>query len=242
MIPFAPALLNPDAALPPGLMAPGGREAVKRFNVYRNNVVVSLKEALVTGFPVLVKLVGDEFFNAMAGVFLRAHPPRSPVLAIYGDELPEFLEVFEPVAHLPYLADVARLELALRRAYHAGDATPIRPDALAAPGLELARLRFAPAVQLLVSPYPIHTIWQANTDPNAPPARGGAEAVLITRPDWDPRPIRITDADARFLAALLAGEPLGSAIEAAGDGLDLAPILTRLLNTKAIIAVEGATV
>lgn len=235
---FAPALLNPDAALPPGLTAPGGRVAGARFNVYRNNVVVSLKEALVTGFPVLVKLVGEDFFGAMAGVFLRAHPPRSPVLVTYGDELPGFLEHFEPVAHLPYLADVARLELALRRAYHAGDATPIRPEALATPGLESAQLRFAPAITLLVSPYPIHTIWQANTDPNAPPARGGAEAVLVTRPDWDPRPVRISAPDARFLAALLAGEPLGTAIEAGGDALDLAAALTLLLETKSITAVE----
>lgn len=238
MIPFAPALLDPASALPPGVTAPGGRAAEARFNVYRNNVVVGLKEALATGFPVLVKLVGEEFFNAMAGVFVRAHPPRTRILATYGTALPEFLEGFEPVAHLPYLADVARLELALRRAYHAGDATPISPDALSTPHLEVARLRFAPAVQVLTSPYSIYTIWQANTDPNASPARGGAEAVLVTRPDWDPRPALISTADARFMTALMEGGPFGKALATAGEGYDLAPLLTLLLNMKCITAIE----
>jgi hypothetical protein len=53
---------------------PAGRPAGARFDVYRN------REALVTGFPVVHALVGDAFFRAMAGVFLRAHPPTSPIL------------------------------------------------------------------------------------------------------------------------------------------------------------------
>ena len=91
---FVPALLDPQSAVPEGLVDVEGRAAGKRFDVYRNNVVVSLSAAMAVGFPVIEKLVGAPFFSAMAGVFVRAHPPRSPVLAMYGAAFPEFLESF----------------------------------------------------------------------------------------------------------------------------------------------------
>ncbi|SMH35131.1 DUF2063 domain-containing protein [Maritimibacter sp. HL-12] len=235
---FAPALLDPTAAIPPGLSDARGGPADRRFAVYRNNVVVSLTEAMATGFPVILKLVGDEFFRAMAGVFVRSHPPESPVLARYGAAFPEFLETFAPVAHLPYLADVGRLEFALREAYHAADAAPVAPDALADPRVMDAHLRFAPATRLVASPYPIHAIWRANSEAGAPPAKGGAETVLVSRPDWDPWPRAIAPASARFIQALLAGRPFGAALESAGDEIDLAATLTLLLDTKSIIAIE----
>jgi hypothetical protein len=238
MTPFAPALLDPSLAIPPGLSDARGGPAERRFAVYRNNVVVSLTEAMATGFPVILKLVGEDFFRAMAGVFIRAHPPASPVLARYGAAFAEFLEAFEPVAHLPYLADVARLEFALREAYHAADAAPVVPDALAHPRLMEARLRLAPATRVVASPYPIHAIWRANTETGAPPAKGGAETVLVSRPDWDPWPRPIAPATARLILALLAGLPFAQALEAAGDGIDLAATLTLLLDTKSIIAIE----
>ncbi len=238
---FAPALLDPAAAVPAGLSDARGRSAKRRFDVYRNNVIVSLTEALETGFPVIEKLVGAEFFRAMAGVFVRSHPPVSPVLTMYGADLPAFLEQFEPVAHLPFLADVARLELALREAYHAADARPIAPDALTHPGLMEARIRLAPATRLVASPYPICAIWRANSEAGAPPARGGAETVLVTRPDWDPWPRPVSPDVARFIAALAAGQPFGAALAAAGDALDLSAVLTLLLDTKSITAIEVPT-
>lgn len=235
---FLPALLDPAVAVPHGLTDGHGHPAGRRFDVYRNNVAVSLTDALAAGFPVIQKLVGEAFFRAMAGVFLRAHPPRSPVLALWGDDFPAFLETFPPVAHLPYLADVARLEYALREAYHAADATPISPESLSHPRLVEARLRLAPATRLVASPYPVHTIWRANTEPGAPAARGGAETVLITRPDWDPWPRAISPEGARFVSALLAGTSFGAANDAAGESHDLAATLTLLLDTKSITAIE----
>jgi len=238
MTAFAPALLDPSRAVPADLIGPDGAAAGRRFNVYRNNVVTSLIAAMEDGFPVVRKLVGEAFFAAMAGVFVREHPPTSPVLNRYGADFPAFLAGFEPVAHLPYLADTARLELALRAAYNAADASRIDPAALSHPRLVEARLRLAPAVRIVASPYPIHAIWRANIDPTAPPASGGAETVLVSRPDWDPRADLLPEGAAPFITALLEGEPLAAALDRADPGLDLGAVLTLFVETKSITAIE----
>ena len=104
---FALALLDRTREMPPGIRAVGQTQPERRFNVYRNNVFVSLTEALVTRFPVCHALVGDEFFRAMARVFIELSPPRSPVLMTYGDDFGDFIETFPLARPVPYLADVA---------------------------------------------------------------------------------------------------------------------------------------
>lgn len=211
---FTAALLNSDLPVPVGLIDGEGRPAGKRFSVYRNNVAVGLTEALKTAFPVITKLVGDVFFEAMAGVFLRAHPPTSPLIMFYGAAMPDFLSGFEPVAHLGYLPDVARLELAMRHAYHAADQAPVPPGALqdlSPDRLMGARLGFAPAMQLIRSAWPLHGIWRANMIPGAPPAPPHAENTLITRAEFDPTPTLLPLGGATFIAALQSGNTIAAA-------------------------------
>lgn len=77
---FTNALLDPAQPTPDGLIDPNGRVAGKRFDVYRNNVVHSLIDAMGDAFPALKKIVGEDFFDAMAGVYVRAHPPKTPMM------------------------------------------------------------------------------------------------------------------------------------------------------------------
>lgn len=236
---FREALLDPGRPAPPGLTDPQGRPAGRRFDVYRNNVTVSLTEALRLAFPVVRKLVGEEFFTAMAQEFLRAHPPTSPLLMFYGDAMPAFLETFPPVAHLGYLPDIARLELAVRHAYHAADATPVAPEtlqALSPDALVAARLTLAPATRLVRSRWPIHAIWSANTRGTPAPTVAEAEDILVIRPEYDPEPTRLPPGAAPFIAALMAGETVGAALDRAGD-FDLTATLGLVIGARAITAV-----
>ena len=54
---FRAALFDPELAVPDSLKDGENQPAGKRFNVYRNNVIVSLKEALSESFPVIDKLI-----------------------------------------------------------------------------------------------------------------------------------------------------------------------------------------
>lgn len=234
------AILDPLATVPDGITDNAGRAAPRRFAVYRNNVVVSLTEALETAFPVVARLVGAEFFRAMAGTFVRAHPPRSPLIMLYGAEFPAFLARFPPVAHLPYLPDVARLEQALREAYHAADVPPVDAGrlSLAPEALAAARLRFAPAVRLIRSEHPVHAIWLANTS-GGPRPDARAEAALVTRPKLDPVVTPLADG-AATMAALLCGATIGEAASA-GSEEALEALFTTLLAGGAITSIEGGT-
>jgi hypothetical protein len=127
---FACALRNPDLAVPTGVIAHNSDAPRERFAVYRNNVMVGLVSALEARFPATRKIVGEDFFKGAAKLFAAAHPPRSPLMMFYGDEFPAFLAAFEPARDVPYLADVARVEAARTRAYHAADAKPLTPAAL----------------------------------------------------------------------------------------------------------------
>ncbi len=237
---FRAALLDPDRAVPEGLTDGNGHPTTKRFNVYRNNVTVALVEALRTAFPVIVKLLGDVNFDRLAPLYVRAHPPRTPLMMHYGADMPAFLEGFEPLAHIGSLPDVARLELALRRSYHAADATPLDPARLAtmAPeALMVATLCLAPAVQLVPSDWPLFDIWRFNTEDGASKPQPGAQPVLITRAEFDPEPHPLDAASAAWITAVQSGAPLSDAQDAAlahDPEFDLAPLLTLLIQHGAL--------
>src|SRR5690348_14950896 len=151
---FASALLDPERATPALVSGPAGKGAVRRYNVYRNNVTVSLIDALAAIYPAVQRLTGVEFFRAMARFHVRATPPTSPLLFEYGRDFPAFIAAYEPALPMPWLADVARLERAWLDAYHAEDAAPLSPDTLASvPRERLADLRLIahPATRIVRS-------------------------------------------------------------------------------------------
>lgn len=166
---FAQALLAPEAQTPAIVNAASGR-----FNVYRNNYLITLRNALRSTFPAVERLVGEEFFAALACAFAERHPPRTPIMAQYGDAFAGFLECFEALADFPYLADVARLEYARVQAYHAADAIAFDLDSEAEATVALAHPgRLHPSVRIIASAYPVHSIWQAQVDENE-----------HSQPDW----------------------------------------------------------
>ena len=235
---FRPALLDANIPTPQGLICPTGNPADKRFDVYRNNVAIALTEALKTGFPVLEKLIGPENFTNLARVFLREHPPRSPIMMHYGTDMPAFLEGFEPLADIAYLPDVARLELAMRRSYHAADEA--KANDLTALD-ENSRVRLAPSLEYLPSQWPVWDIWNFNTTPGAPHPQAFAQHVLILRQEFDPVPHPISPAEGALIESLLAGECVGVAMDqatAVSTEFDLARTLGILIHNNAITGIQ----
>ena len=238
---FRAALLDSAQPVPDGLVDANHGPAGRRFNVYRNNVAVSLTEAMHQAFPVITKLLGPQNMDGLAGIFLRQHPPASPLMMHYGQAFPEFLAGMQQLSHLGYLPDVARLELALRRSYHAADSTPIAAEELAIDpeALMAATVGFAPAMELIRSDWPIASIWTFNTVDGSPKPQAVAEDVVITRVEFDPEPHVLPPGGADWILALQSGKTIGEAHEIAeglSPGFDLGATLALLLQGGAIIS------
>src|ERR1700754_393921 len=82
------------------LVEGGGLAPSQRLQIYRNNCLISLTNALKASYPVLHRLVGDGFFRTAAGAFIKTCPPREPRLSAYGAGFADFLEQYPPASTL----------------------------------------------------------------------------------------------------------------------------------------------
>ncbi len=243
---FSRGLTNPALDAPDDVVATPGKGVVKRYNVYRNNVTVSLIDALAAVYPAVQRITGVEFFRAMARFHVRATPPVSPLLFEYGRDFPSFIETYEYARDLPWLADTARIERAWLDAYHAADARPLEAAALASVNQSaLAQVRFVPhpAARIVRSRYPAVAIFATNRmdGPVTPLNSSDAEDALITRPDDDVMVSLLPAGGAAFLVALLEGEPLGAAVQSAfneAGSFDLATNLTAMISAGVFTAIQ----
>ncbi len=163
---FAGAVLDAEAAVPTGLARKAEGAPSRRFGVYRNNVYAGLIDILAGRFPVVARLVGEEFFRAMARDYVEHEPPSSAVLLRYGAGFADFIAGFPPAATVPYLADMAALEWLRHSAYHAADAVPLPLQALASAADHAADavLALHPSLGVVRSSYPIVSIYELNVE------------------------------------------------------------------------------
>jgi hypothetical protein len=209
----------------------------ERFAVYRNNVAVGLIEALRSAFPVVNRLVGDEFFSEMARVHALEDPPESPVLLAYGGRFPAYCAAFEPARILPYLADVATFEWLWLETFHAADSEPLAAETLQvfpADLLPAAHLVLHPSVRIARFVYPALTIWrlhQAEEDPEELELGEAPEHVLLVRPRAAVTALGLSSGSFAFLKAVQGRHSIAEAAVSAlttEPGIDLGELLSLL--------------
>ncbi|MBI2737113.1 MAG: putative DNA-binding domain-containing protein [Rhodospirillales bacterium] len=242
---FSAALLDAALPVPPGLVGPDGEPSVRRFAVYRNNVVASLTEALMAAFPAVCRIVGDEFFRAMARSYVRSDPPTSPILLDYGAGFPDFVATFEPAMTLPYLPDVARIERAWIEAYHAPEALALQVSDLAdieADRLAEIHLALHPSLRIVRSRLPALTIWRmnvANGVPGPVDLAAGEEDTLVARPAAEVEVRSMPPGGAEFVTSLADGKSIAKAMKAAvtaAPRFDLSGNLAGLIGAGVFVA------
>ncbi|MDN4052550.1 DUF692 family protein [Massilia sp. YIM B02763] len=229
-----------DAILAPWLKGDAGR-----LGIYRGNLAANWRRALANAYPVLRRLVGEDFFAGLARVYGRAHPSADPDLNRFGAMLPAFLEAFAPAADYPYLPDVARLEWLVHEAWYAPDAdTHAAPavDGLDPVRFEASRARLHPALRLHASPWATPAVWLAHRDGegNMPDVLDRAGHALVRRSGWQVEVVPIDAAEHAALGCLLRGGTFGAALDAAfeaDEGFDVGAALRRWLAPGCVTAI-----
>jgi hypothetical protein len=228
------SLVHHDSTAASAMLA--AHVAPDRLDIYRNTFLLTLTKALRLCFPAVQKLVGEEFFEGAAQVFIAERPPRAAWLDQYGAGFPDFLREFVPAASVPYLGDVAELEWAVNCALHAADTEPLDAAMLAAVAPEnQGRIRFVahPSIAVLQVSYPADAIWRAvlADDDDALAAIDltcGPIRLLVERRATSVAAERLAERPWQFLTALCAGEAIEAAL-ASGAGFDCASALAEHL-------------
>jgi hypothetical protein len=191
----------------------------RRIGLYRGNVRSHWRAALASAYPVLLALVGDDYFEELSHAYACAHPSRSGDLNRFGDSLPTFIDRYEQNARYRYFADVARLEWSLHVAHFAADVTSFTPQQWLEIGHErLLEARFVvhPACTAIASRYAIADIWFAHQPGGVFPERLDAPTwMLVVRPLWQPTVLAQSAAAHAAFIAMQRGKSLNEALDAA---------------------------
>jgi hypothetical protein len=227
-----------EEAIAPYILANGVAPG-ERLAVYRNNVLHNYHEALRAVYPVVARLVGEEFFGHAARRYALASPSLSGDIQAFGATFPQFLAHLPGAANLVYLPDTARLEWLVHESFHAAEHPPLELEALGAvPAERYPELRFAlhPACRLLASPWPVHCIWEVNqlerSGEETVDLGGGGVWLLIRRRGFEVELLSLSPAEYALLEALAAGRPLAAACDAALAG-DCAADVAAALQARA---------
>ncbi len=185
---FAEAVIGDDTGRLDGHIETGNLSVGDRLIVYKESVFGILTSALASVYPVVERLVGEEFFRAACRVYIREHPSTSGDLHQFGGEFPAFIDEFPPAAELAYLPDVARLEWSVHRVFHAAEHSSLSVEQLATVSpADYDDLRFElhPACRLVASDYPVQRIWEVNQEDyrgdQSVDLSDGACRLLVTR-------------------------------------------------------------
>jgi len=229
-------------------------QTARGLAAYRSNAHASAERALRAAYPVIAALIGAENFIHLARELWHHQPPRRGDLAQWGDALPAFLGWHAQLAETPYLGDVARAEWALHRAGSAADATPDLPSfvRLAQEDPQGLGLTLAPGTAVIASRDPVaslvtaHLYGAPNLNEAARRQRAGcAEQAVVWRQGLRPRIGPIGPGAAALLSALLDGQDLPGALDAAflaqapDDGFDFGAWLTQAVTDGLVLGVRN---
>jgi len=218
----------------------GKRPENAGLRIYHDTWFLGLVETLHARFEVTAMALGEESFNAFARDYIRAHALTSGDCGTYGVEFPAFLRHHAQAATLPWLGDLAAVDLALDQAHHAPDAEPCDFAALMTPD---CRCDLHPSAQILDVAHNVKTFHTAMRDSGTADAlpREVACQLLIGRNRADEVIwLCLAPFEAQFLRLVHARHSLFDALDVLAPNEDdmalLQSLLARLLHNGLLIS------
>jgi hypothetical protein len=201
------------------LDAPNGieRRATPRcgLDVYHNAYRVQLADCLRETFEKVFLWLGEDAFLVAARTYIEGTPPHGWTLGAYGADFDRTLAALYPGD--PEVAELARLDWALCRAFDGPDARTVLPAALGATDWDRAVLRLVPTTRIFGAATNAGAIWSALTAGDTPPAAAmlpAPGAMLVWRQDFTPCFRTIEAIEQEALELVTAGKTFGAVCSA----------------------------
>lgn len=216
------------------------------WTIYRRNYLEGHIAALTDTYSTVVNVVGADYFRQLARAYVSQGESKSGDLNHYAFDFAAFLATFLPtIPHgqkLPYLPDIARLDLARFEMLCLGS-TPIDwAEQLQniAPS-DWPALIATPACRYLRSNFPIYQIWQASGqaghfEDDIEIDLNTSEAILITCKNSVELTL-LTDVEAAFVDSWFSQKELRIALASActiDEKFDPTTVLQLLVRSGAI--------
>jgi Putative DNA-binding domain len=225
----------------------GELDSTARIDTYRQSIQATFINCLKDTYPICEKIVGEQFFVAMAEAYIKQYPSHSENLNDYGDLFPDFIRNFKPAESLAYLGDVARLEWARQSAYYAEDADFGDFGALAQltdQQQSKVRLIASQSASLIESDYPLLAIWnfaQEETQDETVNLQQGGVKLIVFRDDLHVRQEVLSEAQFLFLKLCRDGLVLEAIFEklmGQGYHAQIEALLPELVRAKYLVDFE----
>ncbi len=182
--------------------------AVDRLDIYANMYFFRLHDVLAEIYPKLARLLGEGDFHNLATDYLAAHLPASPNIGHCGRHLAQFLDGSEP--DRPWLADLARLELARHDIFDMEDVEVLELDALrtlSPDAFAELPLPLVTAHRLVPARHAVDELWQRLRDgaDEVSQLEESPRTIVVWRPGIEVRHRPLDAREAELLAALSTG-------------------------------------
>jgi hypothetical protein len=242
---FLSAIYDKDDTIDPHIKE-NGISASQRMQIYRNNVLGAINNAMKETYETVCLLVGDDFFCYMVEQYVEYDKPSSGDLGEYGQKFPEFITALPQCRSIAYLSDIARLEWLRHLSYSAADHQPMSISQLAqisSDDLERASFEFSPSLFVMESSHPVDVIWEicsqkiANDEESVALPQRGAH-LMIYRDGYHLTHKLASHCDYSMLEMLIRGDSVGEAIDQLSaekiENIDLGQLLSQFFEMNLI--------
>jgi hypothetical protein len=210
---LAEAIINADTQV--DIITPASAIAI-----YHNNVTSNFLAVLKETYPLICKLLGEEYFHQICKEYIKRYPSGSSNLHDYGEYFGNFLDHYAPLQIYPYLNEISQFEWASHSVFFEADHPELHLPSLqqVAPD-KYQQLHFTlhPASKLLQFKYPILRIidlCHSRIDETINLDEGGVNLLIIRR-ELEIKLVPLSLSEFYFLNSLQNNQTIREALDAA---------------------------
>lgn len=196
-------------------------EAHRQIEIYRYSVMgCMLLGGLKLNFPLCLNILTEHNFNIVGAQYLKTQNVDSPDVNKVADGFPQFLAEFEKTQSIPYLSDLAKLELARRNVFSAKDEPTFNFyefQAVSAEHHGQLIFQLAKSIEIIDVNYVIDELWIAMQEPNFEIAnysiKTESNSIIVYRQDLQVRMQSLNCNQQSFLKTIQTGVQFGQVCE-----------------------------